>query len=110
LTNSDGCDSDDNNGSRNKTANAKIASLKAELQASLAQPLIARGVSVRYITSGNVRIADQLITGVREYRAAGVRSFIDKILTLHDRPSNDVGFEEHRGRRIVVEKEDTEKD
>ena len=46
-----------------KNAGAKTAALKAELKAMLAQPLVARGVSTRYITSGTVSIADEMIAG-----------------------------------------------
>ena len=46
-----------------KTANAKTAALKAELKALLAQPLVARGVSTRYITSGVRSIADDFVAG-----------------------------------------------
>ncbi|TFY67112.1 hypothetical protein EVJ58_g1849 [Rhodofomes roseus] len=44
-----------------KTADAKVAGLKAELKGLLAQPLVARGVSTRYITSGAVSIADDML-------------------------------------------------
>jgi ATP-dependent RNA helicase DDX24/MAK5 len=51
---------------RNKrAAGAKSAKLRAELQQLLAQPLITRGVSTRYITSGSVPIADDLLAGDR---------------------------------------------
>lgn len=46
-----------------KTAHAKTAGLKAELKHLLAQPLIARGISTRYITSGSRPIVDDMITG-----------------------------------------------
>ena len=46
-----------------KAANAKMATLKAELKALLAQPLVARGVSTRYITSGVRSIADDFVAG-----------------------------------------------
>ncbi|KAL1759633.1 hypothetical protein FB107DRAFT_195150, partial [Schizophyllum commune] len=36
-----------------KAANTKTAALKAQLKELLAQPLIARGVSTKYITSGS---------------------------------------------------------
>ncbi|CAL1699487.1 unnamed protein product [Somion occarium] len=48
---------------KKKTANAKTAVLKAELKQLLAQPLIARGVSTRYITSGSRSIVDDVIAG-----------------------------------------------
>ncbi|KAH8103065.1 ATP-dependent RNA helicase [Cristinia sonorae] len=46
-----------------KNANAKTAALKAELKQLLAQPLVARGISTRYITSGSTRIVDDMIAG-----------------------------------------------
>lgn len=49
-----------------KSANAKTAALKAELKELLAQPLIARGVSTRYITSGSRPIVDDVMTGACE--------------------------------------------
>jgi ATP-dependent RNA helicase DDX24/MAK5 len=50
-----------------KTASAKTAVLKAELKQLLAQPLVARGVSTRYITSGSRPIVDDVIEGTCEY-------------------------------------------
>lgn len=46
-----------------KQTNAKTASLQAELKALLSQPLVARGVSTRYITSGSRSIVDDVIAG-----------------------------------------------
>jgi len=48
---------------RRKAKNAKNAALKAELNRLLSQPLIARGVSTRYITGGSRPIVDDLIGG-----------------------------------------------
>lgn len=48
---------------KRKAQNAKNAGLKAELKRLLSQPLIARGVSTRYITSGSRPIVDDLIAG-----------------------------------------------
>ena len=48
-----------------KAADAKVARLKAELKGLLAQPLVAKGVSTRYITSGAVSIADDMLAGNR---------------------------------------------
>ncbi|TCD71925.1 ATP-dependent RNA helicase [Steccherinum ochraceum] len=60
-----GLSSDDDVPSKHqrKTANVKTAGLKAELKQLLAQPLIARGVSTRYITSGSRPIVDDMIAG-----------------------------------------------
>ncbi|KAI0322899.1 P-loop containing nucleoside triphosphate hydrolase protein [Amylostereum chailletii] len=46
-----------------KAQNVKIAGLKAELKRLLAQPLVARGVSTRYITSGSTPIVDDILSG-----------------------------------------------
>lgn len=46
-----------------KTRKAKTTALKEELKALLAQPLIARGVSARYITSGSRPVVDGIIAG-----------------------------------------------
>lgn len=37
--------------------------MKADLKRMLSQPLIARGISTRYITSGSVPIVDDLLNG-----------------------------------------------
>ncbi len=66
LTPTFGWRSDDDEGptkQRLKAAGAKAAGLKAQLKTMLAQPLIARGVSTRYITSGVRSIADDMIAG-----------------------------------------------
>jgi len=39
---------------------------RAELKALLAQPLVARGISVRYLTSGSKPIVDDLINSSSE--------------------------------------------
>ncbi|KAF9077000.1 P-loop containing nucleoside triphosphate hydrolase protein [Rhodocollybia butyracea] len=46
-----------------KTQQAKIAGLKAQLKQMLSQPLIARGISAKYITSGSNPIVDDLVSG-----------------------------------------------
>lgn len=48
---------------KRKAKAAKSAALKAELKFLLSQPLIAKGVSTRYITSGSTPIVDGLIAG-----------------------------------------------
>ncbi|KAH7912169.1 ATP-dependent RNA helicase [Hygrophoropsis aurantiaca] len=48
---------------KRKKRNVKTASLKAELNQLLSQPLIARGVSTRYITSGYRPIAHDMVAG-----------------------------------------------
>lgn len=54
---------------KRKARAAKTAGLKAQLKEMLAQPLVARGVSTRYITSGVHSIADDLLAGECESRA-----------------------------------------
>ncbi|KAE9408744.1 DEAD-domain-containing protein [Gymnopus androsaceus JB14] len=58
-------DSDDENPTQRqrKAKEAKAAGLKAQLKQMLAQPLIARGISAKYITSGSNPIVDDLIAG-----------------------------------------------
>lgn len=51
---------------KRKRTSAQTASLKAELKEMLSQPLIARGVSTRYITSGSRPIANDIIAGKGE--------------------------------------------
>jgi ATP-dependent RNA helicase DDX24/MAK5 len=46
-----------------KSQHAKTSALKAELKQLLSQPLIAKGISTRYITSGSRPIVDDLIAG-----------------------------------------------
>ena len=46
-----------------KAADTKVSRLKANLKRLLAQPLVAKGVSPRYITSGAVSIADDMLAG-----------------------------------------------
>lgn len=48
---------------KRKQTQAKTAALKAELKSLLAQPLVARGVSTKYITSGSRSIVDDFIAG-----------------------------------------------
>lgn len=46
-----------------KAADTKVSVLKAQLKNMLAQPLVAKGVSTSYITSGAVSIADDMLAG-----------------------------------------------
>jgi ATP-dependent RNA helicase DDX24/MAK5 len=48
---------------------AKVQSLKNELRSLLSQPLMARGVSARYPTSGSKVIVDDLLSSKGVYRA-----------------------------------------
>ncbi|KIP12099.1 hypothetical protein PHLGIDRAFT_62387, partial [Phlebiopsis gigantea 11061_1 CR5-6] len=58
---------------RRKASNVKTAALKAELKGLLAQPLIARGVSTRYITSGSRPIVDDVMTGDHHEKMLGLK-------------------------------------
>ena len=49
--------------SRNKAHDVKLGRLKAELRGLLKQPLVARGVSMRYVTSGIHHIAHDILAG-----------------------------------------------
>jgi len=46
-----------------KVHEAKLGELKAELRELLKQPLVARGVSTRYVTSGSNPIAHDMLAG-----------------------------------------------
>ena len=46
-----------------KAHEAKLVQLKAELRGLLKQPLVARGVSTRYVTSGSNPIAHDMLAG-----------------------------------------------
>ncbi|KAJ7439358.1 ATP-dependent RNA helicase [Mycena latifolia] len=58
---------------KRKAKDLKNASLKAELKRLLAQPLVARGVSTRYITSGSRPIVDDLIAGEFNEAMVGIK-------------------------------------
>lgn len=49
--------------SKRKARDQKVAGLKAQLYDLLSRPLIASGVSTRYITSGSKPIAEDLLEG-----------------------------------------------
>lgn len=83
-----------------KNASVKTAALKAELKQLLAQPLVARGVSTRYITSGSRPIVDDVISGTCEFSWTSHRSLFYCIpdLTTLCRPRTDGRPEEVAGR------------
>lgn len=58
---------------KRKAKDLKNANLKAELKQLLAQPLVARGVSTRYITSGSRSIVDDLIAGEFNEAMVGIK-------------------------------------
>ncbi|KAG6868135.1 hypothetical protein C0993_007258 [Termitomyces sp. T159_Od127] len=58
---------------KRKAKDAKNAALKAELKYLLSQPLIARGISTKYITSGSRPIVDDLIVGANHEKMLGLK-------------------------------------
>lgn len=46
---------------------SEIASLKSELGYLLRQPLLARGISTKYITSGSRSVVDEIVAGTSEF-------------------------------------------
>ena len=73
---------------KHKAQDTKTASLKAQLKQMLAQPILVKGISAKYITSGNRQIIDDLLTGECEfpgningfhYRAYGISIQIMRI-------------------------------
>lgn len=48
---------------KKKAKDHKMAAMKAELKHMLSQPLLATGISTRYITSGSRLIVDDLLAG-----------------------------------------------
>ncbi|KAJ3862205.1 ATP-dependent RNA helicase [Lentinula novae-zelandiae] len=65
-------DGDNPNKRQRKVDQATTAALKAQLKQMLAQPLIARGISAKYITSGSNHIVDELISGEYNEKMLGV--------------------------------------
>ncbi|KAJ7634913.1 ATP-dependent RNA helicase [Roridomyces roridus] len=66
-------DEDKVSNQKRKAKDAKNARLKAELKKLLSQPLVARGVSTRYITSGSTPIVDDLLAGKFNETMVGVK-------------------------------------
>jgi ATP-dependent RNA helicase DDX24/MAK5 len=50
-------------GYKNKGGSAKLKALKADLGELLHQPILARGISAKFITSGSRPIVDDLLRG-----------------------------------------------
>ncbi|KIJ61810.1 hypothetical protein HYDPIDRAFT_115264 [Hydnomerulius pinastri MD-312] len=74
-----------------KQFDAKTASLKAELKGMLSRPLLARGVSTRYITSGSRPIADDIIAGKVHDTMLGLKKTdagSDLVATKKKRPAS----------------------
>ncbi|KAJ6588976.1 P-loop containing nucleoside triphosphate hydrolase protein [Mycena capillaripes] len=66
-------DEDKPSNQKRKAKDLKNANLKAELKRLLAQPLIARGVSTRYITSGSRPIVDDILAGEFNETMVGIK-------------------------------------
>ncbi|KAJ6627886.1 P-loop containing nucleoside triphosphate hydrolase protein [Mycena sp. CBHHK59/15] len=66
-------DEDKPSNQKRKAKDIKNAKLKAELKRLLAQPLVARGVSTRYITSGSRPIVDDLLAGEFNETMVGIK-------------------------------------
>lgn len=49
-------------GPANKKRSAKLVAQRAQMRDLLAQPLVARGISMKYLTSGSKSVVDELIT------------------------------------------------
>ena len=49
--------------SKRKKVDGERAAMKAELRRMTSKPLVARGISIRYITSGSRPIVDDLLAG-----------------------------------------------
>ncbi|KAJ6470650.1 ATP-dependent RNA helicase [Mycena vitilis] len=66
-------DEDKPSNQKRKAKDLKNANLKAELKRLLAQPIVARGVSTRYITSGSRPIVDDIIAGEYNETMVGIK-------------------------------------
>ncbi|EKM77312.1 hypothetical protein AGABI1DRAFT_43493, partial [Agaricus bisporus var. burnettii JB137-S8] len=80
-------DDDKSTNRQRKTQESKTFALKAQLKAMLAQPLVARGISTRYITSGSRPIVDDLLSGESMYSSWYLYNlYLDKIgiLVAHE--------------------------
>ncbi|KAM6503417.1 ATP-dependent RNA helicase [Amanita muscaria] len=58
---------------KHKAQDAKTATLKAQLKQMLAQPILVKGISAKYITSGSRQIIDDLLTGEYNENMVGVK-------------------------------------
>ncbi|KAJ7666104.1 ATP-dependent RNA helicase [Mycena polygramma] len=66
-------DEDKPSNQKRKAKDLKNANLKAELKRLLAQPIVARGVSTRYITSGSRPIVDDILAGEFNETMVGIK-------------------------------------
>ena len=67
-----------------KAHEAKLGELKAELKILLKQPLVARGVSTRYVTSGSNPIAHDMLAGECEWIDVPTTLFLSDSQTDHE--------------------------
>ncbi|KAI0051336.1 DEAD-domain-containing protein [Auriscalpium vulgare] len=94
-----------------KARQAKVAALKAELNAMLRQPLVARGVSTRYITSGSRPIVDDILAGEDHQGMVGVKlSDPATDLALAGKRAKKVNTGSKAQGRIAAEKEEDEEE
>ncbi|KAJ7029259.1 ATP-dependent RNA helicase [Mycena alexandri] len=84
---------------KRKAKDLKNANLKVELKRLLAQPLVARGVSTRYITSGSRPIVDDLIAGAFNETMVGIKK---------TEAGNDLVIGKKKKAKVVVEKPEEE--
>ncbi|OBZ67324.1 ATP-dependent RNA helicase MAK5 [Grifola frondosa] len=85
---------------KRKDADAKTGALKAELKQLLAQPLVARGVSTRYITSGTTSIVDDILAGEHNEAMVGLKraeAGSDLVAVKKRKPNVKDEFEEWTG-------------
>ncbi|CAE6436260.1 unnamed protein product, partial [Rhizoctonia solani] len=62
-----------------KKNSAKVQKLKLELKGLLSEPLVARGISRRYLTSGSRSIADDLVNSRNHEKMLGFFTFVQLI-------------------------------
>jgi ATP-dependent RNA helicase DDX24/MAK5 len=67
-----------------KAHEAKLGELKAELRELLKQPLVARGVSTRYVTSGSNPIAHDMLAGECGWINVPTTSYLSDSQTDHE--------------------------
>lgn len=67
-----------------KAHEAKLGVLKAELRELLKQPLVARGVSTRYVTSGSNPIAHDMLAGECGWIDVPTRLYLSDSQTDHE--------------------------
>ncbi|TFK38098.1 P-loop containing nucleoside triphosphate hydrolase protein [Crucibulum laeve] len=86
---------------KRKAKAAKTAGMKAELKRLISQPLIASGVSTRYITSSSRQIADDLLAGGFNITMVGVKTV---------EPGSDLVNAKKKKKKQPVKKEEEEEE